>query len=138
MPVTGSGSELNARDGFTCRQRVISRYMRYQEPAHSITPSHLTMRMPHAPTRRDLMGHERGTARARYPVRAGGPWLRRTLVLSLFQAAVVPSGLRMRIQPWRWMAIWWWYRQSRTQLARLVRPPLALWRTWWTSQTAAG
>ena len=32
---------------------------------------------------------------------AGGLWLRRTLVLSLFQAAVVPSGLRMRVQPWR-------------------------------------
>src|SRR5689334_11542466 len=99
MPVTGSGSELNARDGFTCRQRVISRYMRYQEPAHSTTPSHLTMRMPHAPTVRDLLAPERRPTRARYPARAGGPWLRRTLVLSLFQAVVVPSGLRIRVQP---------------------------------------
>src|SRR5438552_12864544 len=73
MPVTGSGAELNARDGFTWRQRVISRYMRYQEPAHTPTPSHLAMRMPHAPTVRGLMsprapGCDRGCDRA-----GGGP-----------------------------------------------------------------
>jgi len=41
-----------------------------------------------------------------YPARAGGPWLCRTLVLSLFHAVVVPSGLRTRVQPQRWIAIW--------------------------------
>ena len=30
--------------------------------------------------------------RGRYPARAGGPWLCRTLVLFVFQATVVPSG----------------------------------------------
>src|SRR5690348_15202256 len=34
-----------------------------------------------------------------YPARAGGPWLRRTLVLFLFHAVVVPSGLTTRVQP---------------------------------------
>ena len=54
---------MNARDGFTCRQRVISRYMRYQEPAHTPTPSHLAMRMLHAPTARGLIspGRRGGT-----------------------------------------------------------------------------
>jgi hypothetical protein len=33
----------------------------------------------------------RTSARGCYPARAGGPWLRRTLVLSGFQAMVVPS-----------------------------------------------
>ena len=37
----------------------------------------------------------------RYPARAGGPWLCSTLVLSLFQAVVVPSGLTTRVQPRR-------------------------------------
>ena len=41
-----------------------------------------------------------------YPGRAGGPWLCRTFVLSLFQAVVVPSGLRIRVQPHWWMTIW--------------------------------
>src|SRR5689334_11395476 len=127
MPVTGSGVELNARDGFTCRQRVISRYMRYQEPAHTPAPSHLAMRMTlcshrqgtdvaWAPGRDGGGDWARGGGRGCYPARAGGPWLRRTLVLSLFQATVVPSGLRMRVQPWRWIATWWWYRHSSTQL----------------------
>ena len=34
-----------------------------------------------------------------YPARAGGPWLWSTLVLSLFQAVVVPSGFTTRVQP---------------------------------------
>ena len=38
---------------------------------------------------------------APYPARAGGPWLCSTLVLSLFQAVVVPSGLSTRVQPHR-------------------------------------
>ena len=36
-----------------------------------------------------------------YPARAGGPWLCRTLVLFLFHALVVPSGLTTRVQPQR-------------------------------------
>jgi hypothetical protein len=36
------------------------------------------------------------------------------------------------------MAIWWWYRHSRTQFFTLVVPPWALCRMWWTSQAAAG
>ena len=36
-----------------------------------------------------------------YPGRAGGPWLCKTLVLSLFHAVVVPSGFRTRVQPHR-------------------------------------
>src|SRR5690348_18066528 len=39
----------------------------------------------------------------RYPARAGGLWLCRTRVLSLFHAVVVPSGLTTRVQPQRWM-----------------------------------
>jgi len=46
-------------------------------------------------------------ARPGYPARAGGPWLWRILVLSLFQAVVVPSGLRMTVQPLRWISTWW-------------------------------
>ena len=38
------GPGLNARDGFTCCQRVISRYIKYQEPIQAPVPSHLTMR----------------------------------------------------------------------------------------------
>ena len=34
-----------------------------------------------------------------YPGRAGGPWLCRTFVLPGFQAVVVPSGFRTRVQP---------------------------------------
>ena len=34
-----------------------------------------------------------------HPGRTGGPWLWRTLVLSLFQAVVVPSGLTTRSSP---------------------------------------
>jgi len=39
--------------------------------------------------------------RACYPGLMGGPWLCRTLVLSLFHAVVVPSGLSTRVQPHR-------------------------------------
>jgi hypothetical protein len=38
-----------------------------------------------------------------YPARAGGLWLRSTLVRFRFQAVVVPSGLRTRVQPIRWI-----------------------------------
>ncbi len=41
-----------------------------------------------------------------HPGRTGGPWLWRTFVLSLFQAVVVPSGFRTRVQPQRWMTTW--------------------------------
>jgi hypothetical protein len=40
-----------------------------------------------------------------YPARAGGLWLWRILVRSGFQAVVVPSGLRTRVQPQRWITI---------------------------------
>ena len=42
-------------------------------------------------------------ARAGYPARAGGLWLWRVLVRFLFQAVVVPSGFRIRVQPRRWI-----------------------------------
>ena len=42
MPDGGPG--LNARDGFTWCQRVISRYIKYQEPIQAPVPSHLTLR----------------------------------------------------------------------------------------------
>ena len=45
-------------------------------------------------------------ARAGLP--GGGPWLWRTLVLSLFQAVVLPSGFRTTVQPLRWISTWWW------------------------------
>ena len=38
-----------------------------------------------------------------YPARAGGLWLWRTLVRSGFQAVVVPSGFRTRVQPHWWI-----------------------------------
>src|SRR6185437_13104207 len=38
-----------------------------------------------------------------YPARAGGPWLCRVLVLSLFHALVVPSGFTTSVKPQRWM-----------------------------------
>jgi hypothetical protein len=43
-----------------------------------------------------------------YAARAGGPWLCRVLVRAGFQAVVVPSGFRVRVQPQRWMTTWWW------------------------------
>ena len=43
---------------------------------------------------------------SRYPARAGGPWLCKVLVLSLFRAVVVPSGLSTRVHPHRWMTTW--------------------------------
>ena len=46
-----------------------------------------------------------------HPGRAGGLWLRlwrwRTLVRSLFQAVVVPSGFSTTVQPLRWISTWW-------------------------------
>src|SRR6266516_2087608 len=72
------------------------------------------------------------------PARAGGPWLWSTLVLSLFHAVVVPSGLSTRVQPQRWIAIWWWKLHSSTQSAVLVLPPLALCLVWCTSHAEAG
>ena len=41
-----------------------------------------------------------------YPGRAGGPWLCSTLVRSLFQAVVAPSGFSTRVQPCRWITTW--------------------------------
>ena len=76
--------------------------------------------------------------RVRYSVRAGGPWLCRTVVLSVFQAVVVPSGLTVRVQPRWWIITWWWKKHSSAQPVRLVLPPWAwrvVWRTW---QPAAG
>ena len=46
------------------------------------------------------------SGRGRYPARAGGPWLCSTLVLFLFHAVVVPSGLTTRVQPQRWITTW--------------------------------
>src|SRR6185437_16885579 len=73
-----------------------------------------------------------------YPARAGGPWLCRTLVLFLFHALVVPSGLTTRVQPCRWITTWWWNQHSRTQSCRDVVPPRALCFVWWTWQAPAG
>ena len=36
---------------------------------------------------------------------------------------VVPSGLRVMVQPQVWMAMRWWNVQSKIMLVRLVRPP---------------
>jgi hypothetical protein len=52
-----------------------------------------------------LCGRLPRACRGRYPARAGGPWLWSTLVLFLFQAVVVPSGLTISVQPQRWMTI---------------------------------
>src|SRR6185369_13809196 len=73
----------------------------------------------------------------RYPARAGGPWLCRTLVLFLFHAVVVPSGLTARVQPQRWITIWWWNGHSSTQSVADVLPPRALCVVWWTWQPPA-
>src|SRR2546430_17525765 len=73
-----------------------------------------------------------------YPARAGGPWLWSTLVLFLFHALVVPSGLTTRVQPHRWMTTWWWNGQSKTQSLAEVVPPSALCLVWWTWQAPAG
>jgi hypothetical protein len=61
-----------------------------------------------APSRRSAPGAAAPTSAARatansgyHPGRTGGPWLCRTLVLSLFRAVVVPSGFRTRVQPHR-------------------------------------
>src|SRR4029077_20682821 len=43
----------------------------------------------------------------RHPGRTGGLWLWMILVLSLFQAVVVPSGFRTTVQPHWWMTTWW-------------------------------
>ena len=42
-----------------------------------------------------------------YPAWTGGLWLCSTLVLSGFQAVVVPSGFRTKVQPHRWITTWW-------------------------------
>ena len=48
-------------------------------------------------------GQRRHGRRGCYPARAGGLWLCRTFDLSRFQAVVVPSGCRTRVQPIRWI-----------------------------------
>jgi hypothetical protein len=58
--------------------------------------------------------------------------------LSLFHAVVVLSGFRTRVQPHRWMAIWWWKLHSSTQSLTEVVPPLALCLVWWISHAEAG
>src|SRR6185437_6081522 len=73
-----------------------------------------------------------------YPARAGGPWLWSTLVLFLFQAVVVPSGLTTRVQPQRWITIWWWKGHRSTQSFADVFPPRALCFVWCTWQAPAG
>ena len=77
-------------------------------------------------------------SRGCYPVSAGGLWLCRTLVLSGFQAVVVPSGFRTRVQPHRWITTWWWKKHSSKQSRVLVLPPSFLCLTWCTSQAEAG
>src|SRR4029077_16107607 len=76
--------------------------------------------------------------RGGYPARAGGPWLCRALVLFLFHAVVVPSGLTTRVQPHRWITIWWWNGHRSTQSLTEVWPPSALCVVWWTWQVPAG
>jgi len=66
---------------------------------------------------------------------AGGLWLCRVLVRSLFQ---VPSGFRMRVQPSWWMVMWWWCQQVRMQSVTLVLPPRDRGVMWWISQDEAG
>src|SRR5215813_12002891 len=68
----------------------------------------------------------------------GGLWLCRVRVRSGLVAVVVPSGLRRRSQPQRWIAIWWWNPQSGTRFGRAVGPPRDLGMMWWMSQTGAG
>jgi len=60
-----------------------------------------------------------------YPGRAGGLWLRSTLVLSGLQAVVVPSGFSTTVQPIWWIATWWWKKQYNAQSLTLVLPPFA-------------
>src|ERR1700759_2081990 len=74
----------------------------------------------------------------RYPARAGGPWLWSTLVLFLFHALVVPSGLTTRVQPQRWITIWWWNGHRSTHSFADVVPPSALCVVWCTWQAPAG
>ena len=72
-------------------------------------------------------------SRGCYPARVvGGAWLCRTCVWSLFQAVVVPSPLRARVQPHRWIATRWWKAHSKTQFLTLVLPPRPLCLTWCT------
>ena len=55
-----------------------------------------------------LVGRTRGhRPRGCYPALAGGLWLCKTFVLSLFHAVVVPSGFRTSVQPHRWITTWW-------------------------------
>src|SRR5437879_1685527 len=86
----------------------------------------------------DVTERKGDSPRSFHPGRTGGPWLWSTLVLSLFHAVVVPSGFRARIQPHRWIAIWWWKKPSRSQSLVLVLPPCFLCLTWCTSHADAG
>ena len=64
-----------------------------------------------------VLGGEAGRAggpAGGHPGRTGGPWLCRTLVLSVFQAVVVPSGFRTSVQPHRWITTWWWNNTENT------------------------
>ena len=76
----------------------------------------------------------------RGPLPGSGGWsvAVEDLVLFLFHALVVPSGLTTRVQPQRWMTIWWWNGHSSTQSLTEVVPPWALCFVWWTWQAPAG
>ena len=73
----------------------------FEETARSLD----TRRLGKQRVERSSGSHGTPGARVGYPVRAGGLWLCRIRVLSLFHAVVVPSGLTTRVQPQRWMAI---------------------------------
>jgi hypothetical protein len=81
--------------GLVTERRVATRHLYRPDPAPILRTDGIK-RLP------------AGAGRVGYPARAGGLWLRSTLDRSRFQAVVVPSGLRTRVQPIRWIATWWW------------------------------
>ena len=86
-----------------------------------------------------VVGRLPRACRGGYPARAGGPWLCSTLVLCLFHAVVVPSGLTtQRPAPPVDDHTWWWKGQSKSQSFTEVVPPWALCLLWCTWQAPAG
>ena len=73
------------------------------------------------------------TRRGRVVRGCGAPWS-----CSCSTRVVVPSGLTTRVQPQRWITIWWWNGHSSTQSFTEVVPPLALCLVWCTSHAPAG
>ena len=67
---------------------------------------------------------------------SGGLWLWSVLRPSGLVAVVVPSGLRVMVQPHWWTAMRWWKGQSKIKLARAVGPPWDRGLRWWTWQPA--